>query len=261
MKSNTPAFWCPLRDFALAIVCLAATLSLRAADEAKKVLCTTAIDLGTRSVIFQRVEPPKEAVPVAAVQAAAISTRTAAETAALAARARLVERVVLDLSCTVHETGVTELRWWHEGAEFRVLSSVDFLQLRGLGGFEAEGRSYTLFLGIGTAMSAGTKARLTAQGVRLPASVLAPAPVLPADVMQDIARNGGSRYVVISAPEKADAVLTVRSDNMRSRLPAKILTNPLATSFTIDACWRASRSKRLFTRANSSTADASSFSR
>lgn len=203
MKPHRTPFW--FFQTAMVWIVLSATLPLRAAEEVKKVLSTTEINLGERSIIYQRVEPPKETVPVEVGQPTVIPTRTAAEMAAMIAQAQRLVRVTLSLSCTVYETGVTEVRWSHEGAEYRVLSSVDFNQVRSVTDFEADGRRYSAFLGIGNAMSASTLARLQASGAKFPASMLRPAPALPADVLSDIAKNGGSRYVVISAPTKPDA--------------------------------------------------------
>lgn len=224
------------RDLMAAIVLSVIVSPLHAADEAKKVLSTTTIDLGDRSVIYQRVEPPMVTVPVV-VQQTVTSTRTAAETAALMAQARRVVQVTLSLSCTVHDSGVTEVRWSHEGAEYRALSSIDFNTARGVSGFEVDGKRYTVFMGVGRAMSQSTLARLQASGTKLPASMAQPAPALPASVMADIAQNGGSRYVVLSAPEQADAAAFAGMDALHTYFDAH--------KADIVAAWNQSEAERV----------------
>lgn len=63
---------------------------------------------------------------------------------------RARQHKMLGLSCTVREPSVTSVRWWHEGQEYGVISSIDFRWLRGLGSFAVEDRDYFVFFGIGT---------------------------------------------------------------------------------------------------------------
>lgn len=249
-------------------------IPLQAADEPKTVLSTTTVNLGTHSVTYQRVEPPVAAASTAVASAAS----TASRAEALSRRSLLLPDF-LSLSCTVHDTGVTSVRWWHEGAEYRVVSSIDFNELRALGGFEAEGRSYTVFMGIGNAMPASTLARLQAGGAVLPASVTEPAPVLPASVLADIAQNGGSRYVVLSSPEggadaeafrgidalhryfdahKAELIAQAAENEARQReQEAYLKANPPVPQDTVIQFWPKKGSRYLNAAASAADASAS----
>lgn len=165
--------------------------SLCGAEEAKKVISSSSVNAGDHTITFHRVEPPKEtAAPLISTQA-------------VAANANRERAEVLSLSCTIYDAGVTEVRWSVRGAEYRMLSNVDFNHLRGVGSFTADGRSYTVFMGIGRAMSLNTQARGQAGAVQISAAAVAP-PV-SAGVLADLQKSGGARYAVLSTPEKAES--------------------------------------------------------
>lgn len=109
------------------------------AQDTLKVLSTTAVDLGARSIIYQRVEPPKAAATAAPAVAPATATPAAPRI--------LTKR--LSLATTVHDRRFTELRWEHAGAEYRAWSSIDFNHIRSVPQFEVDGVRYALHFGIG----------------------------------------------------------------------------------------------------------------
>ena len=110
---------------------------------------------------------------------------------------------VLNLSCTRYECGVTEVRWESaSGGEYRVLSSIDFNYLRNVGGFTDADRSYTVFMGVGTAMPDTMNA--SARG--LAAAKLSPVPPpVDAATLANVQTPGLARYVTLAAPEKREA--------------------------------------------------------
>lgn len=165
--------------------------SLCAAEEAKKVISSSTVNAGDHKITFQRVEPPKETA------AAVIST------SAVATNSNRERAEVLSLSCTIYDAGVTEVRWSAGGTEYRVLSNVDFNHLRGVGSFTADGRSYTVFMGIGRAMSINTQARVQPGSALIAATAVAP-PVTAA-VLAELQKSGGARYAVLAKPENAQS--------------------------------------------------------
>lgn len=174
-------------------VLLTFSASLCAAEEAKKVISTSSVNAGDHKITFQRVEPPKETAAPAAVMS----------TQAAAADANRERAEALSLSCTIYDAGVTEVRWSAGGAEYRVLSNVDFNHLRSVGGFTADGRSYTVFMGIGRAMAVTTQARGQADGALISA---APAmPPVSAAVLSELQKSSGARYAVLAAPAGAES--------------------------------------------------------
>ena len=197
-------------------------LPLHAADEVKKVLSTTEIDLGTHSVVFQRVEPPKEVVaPVAAPVSAVASALSGLSREEIVAKWIRLRSVLLSLSCTVYESGVTEVRWREEsGEEVRIVSSIDFNFLRGVGEFTTEERRYSVFMAVGNAMSSETATRLRASGTAVPVSVVARAAPVAAEVLAELKKEGGSRYVIVSAPEGAGAEVFRAMDDLHRHYDA-----------------------------------------
>ena len=114
-----------------------------------KILSSISVRTGGRTITFQRIEPPPVVEPAVAPLAAAVNPspqRMASPPVLWRAR----QHKMLGLSCTVRELGVTSVRWWHEGQEYGMISSIDFHWLRGLGSFAVEDREYFLFFGIGT---------------------------------------------------------------------------------------------------------------
>ena len=104
-----------------------------------KILSSISVRTGGRTITFQRIEPPPVVEPAVAPLAAAVNPspqRMASPPVLWRAR----QHKMLGLSCTVRELGVTSVRWWHEGQEYGVISSIDFHWLRGLGSFAVEDR-------------------------------------------------------------------------------------------------------------------------
>ncbi len=65
--------------------------------------------------------------------------------------------VVVPLSATIYEGGITRIRWRHGGQEYTAYSNIDFNHLRGARGFESPDGDvyYTLNMGIGDAVREG----------------------------------------------------------------------------------------------------------
>lgn len=98
------------------------------------------------TVTFQRIEPP----PVPAPVVKAVSPLTAEE---LARQAQIEAKhpLLLAISATVHEGGVTVLRWSAGGEErLAAASNVDFRWLAGLSQVETETAFCTLVMAVGT---------------------------------------------------------------------------------------------------------------
>jgi hypothetical protein len=102
--------------------------------------------------------------------------------------------ISLSLGATIYENGVSELAWYHGGAVHRVLSSLDFSFVAGLGQFQWEGRNYLVFI-------APSKVNTTLRSAHLAPRPSPPTPQLPAEVQNAIAQDGKSRFVVTHTPE------------------------------------------------------------
>lgn len=130
-----------------------------------RVLESVEVDLGDRSVFYNRVKTPAlkpQPKPVAQAPAAVEAEPTAEELAELAAWNAKAD-FMLFLSCTVYDEAVTEIHWQHEGGDYAIWSGIDFNHLRGAAGFETERARFTLFLGIGDESS--ESANVTIPGV------------------------------------------------------------------------------------------------
>ena len=123
-------------------------------------------------------------------------------TAAALARLR---NEVLSLSCTRYECGVTEVRWPSPaGGEHRILSSIDFNFLRNTGAFTEGDCSYTVFLGLGTAIVLQSSSYSYASP-GLPRLGTAALPPVDAAALAGLQAPGLSRYVVLATPDKPQA--------------------------------------------------------
>jgi hypothetical protein len=97
------------------------------------------------TVMFKRVEPPQ---PIA-MQPKPVLTLTAEEAARIQ-RLDAKEQRILSVSATVHEGGLTVLRWsCHGKHQMRAVCSVDFRHLAGLSSLETEKSVYAFFMGLG----------------------------------------------------------------------------------------------------------------
>jgi hypothetical protein len=163
--------------------------SLSQAEETVRVLGSKSIQSGGRTITFQRIEPPAPKP----VPKSVISEATAEEKVGVVPwRYRRFE--LLSLSCTVMESGVTSVRWWHEGKEYRILSSIDFNWLRGIGHFQTAEREYSVFLGVGNEMPVEVRNRL----LKTPVSKRTEVPAF----LIDESSKTESRYVIEAVPEK-----------------------------------------------------------
>ena len=204
-----------LRAAAAALI-FSTTLSARGADEPKTVISSVTVNVGTHHVTIQRVEPPapvasignRSATPQAADATQTASQQQAASTAsrsytAPAAALNRVRNEILSLTCTRYECGVTEVRWQSaSGADYRVLSSIDFNYLRNTGAFTDGDRSYTVFMGVGTAMPVTMNA---SSRVAAAATLSAVMPPVDAATLANVQQAGLSRYVTLASPEKSEA--------------------------------------------------------
>ena len=173
------------------IILLLSLSSLSQAEETVRVLDSKSVQSGGRTITFQRIEPPAPK-PIPAPVLSAVSSKQ--KVGVVPWRYRRFE--ILSLSCTVKESGITSVRWWHKGKEYRILSSIDFNWLRGVGQFTAGEREYTMFMGIGNEMTAETKKRLN----RPVSPQQTSAEFLPS-ILTEESVNTVSRYIVESVPE------------------------------------------------------------
>ena len=135
---------------------LSAAAFLNGTEPPKNIISSRTVNVGTHSVTIQRIEPP---IPVAAISKSSTSSPTfetnvpgSQNYGAPTSLLHKTRTEVLSLSCTRYECGVTEVRWSAaSGGECRILSSIDFNYLRNTGAFDDSGRSYAVFMGVGTA--------------------------------------------------------------------------------------------------------------
>lgn len=59
--------------------------------------------------------------------------------------------IMLSLSATVYDSGVTSLRWQHGGQAYHAWSNINFFHLQGVGIFLVDGQPYSLNMGLGGA--------------------------------------------------------------------------------------------------------------
>lgn len=108
------------------------------------------IDLGNRSLIFNRVVPPVLPLPPAPPPPPTAEEVAAAEAAAAALEGSAKRFEMLFLSTTVYDRKVTQVRWLGAGGrEYRVFSNIDFNFLAGIGQIETDDAIYLLVLGLG----------------------------------------------------------------------------------------------------------------
>jgi hypothetical protein len=131
-----------------------------------RVLQSWELNLGNRSIFYNRVAPPQPLPPRPPQPVPEAQPLTPEEAAPADARARK-KFEALFLSATVYDRRVTELRWWFENREYRAWSNVDFNYLAGAGEIETEDSVYWLIMGLGndTAESiAAANERAAAEG-------------------------------------------------------------------------------------------------
>lgn len=112
-----------------------------------RIIDSQEVDLGDRSIIYNRVETPKlktEEIKATSVKAEAVPMTAADEAAQKAWEAK--SHYSLSLSVTVYDGNFSELRWWEDGQENIVWSNVNFLQFVALGDLETEGAYYWLMV-------------------------------------------------------------------------------------------------------------------
>jgi hypothetical protein len=113
-----------------------------------RVLQSWEMNLGNRSIFYNRVAPPPPLPPKTPAPLPEAKPLTEEEAAAVEARAK--KRFdALFLSTTVYDRSVTELRWWFENREYRAWSNVDFNYFAGAGEIETEDTVYWLIMGFG----------------------------------------------------------------------------------------------------------------
>ncbi len=155
-------------------------------EETVRVLDSHSIQTGGRTITLERIEPPK--IEPVATTAATVSSESAART---------FPRFV-SLSATVFDHAVTEVRWWHNGGEYVIWSSIDFNHMRSVSAFtDGWANYYALYFGIGNEsreLIEKRNAMLAANG--LAEVAIQRIPVLPAPPQGAT----GSYYVVVSAP-------------------------------------------------------------
>jgi hypothetical protein len=166
-------------------------------SEPARVLDSQEVDLGERSIIYERIETPElKPTPPEPVQRALSGEMP---DAGLPPQ-QWVERkqVTLFLSCAVHAGAVTEVRWHRAGGEIVFWSMIDFHHLRTVSDFHAGDTDYFLMLGIGDApegeagVPAGDPLRTRAES---PASLLAP-----------FAGPSGYRLASFAPPDAVNAI-------------------------------------------------------
>ncbi len=111
-----------------------------------RVINTRAIDLGTRSIILNRVVPPQ--LPPAPALPATAPTADLADVGATEEIIAEKKHEVLFVSATVYDRQVTEVRWFASGREMRIHSNIDFNLLAGAGSFETADTVYSLIVGL-----------------------------------------------------------------------------------------------------------------
>jgi hypothetical protein len=155
----------------------------------RAVLDTHQVQSGGKTITFQRLAPRAvESVPVEPVVAPITQAASA-----FTPPANWVAPITLSLGATIYENGVSELTWYHDGAVHRVLSSIDFSFVAGLGQFQWEGKNYLVFI-------APSKVNNTLRAAHLAPRPSPPTPQLPAEVQNAIAQDGKSRFVITQAP-------------------------------------------------------------
>lgn len=136
----------------------AALLSQAQADDvaAAKLGRSNVIDsqevvLGSRSIIYNRIVPPV-LKPSAPPQAASGGLQKPLPTAEDLTGQRAWEAkkpVLMFLTCTVYDRSVSEVRWWHEGGEYVVWSSIDFNHLPDVLDFETASARLSVMAAVG----------------------------------------------------------------------------------------------------------------
>ena len=134
------------------------TMGAFAADPGSaRVLDSVEVDLGARSLIYNRVETPTLKPQPAPAPALPEPVPTEAELAAQRAW-DAKEDVFLFLCCTVYDSTLTEIRWYREDGEYVFWSRINFNHFRGVSGFETQHARYTLIMGLGDEDSEALKA-------------------------------------------------------------------------------------------------------
>ena len=140
---------------ALGFSALAATSSAQVVQESTqrlplRVLDSQEVDLGPRSIIYNRVATPvlkPTPMPTPVVVAPDV-VPTAAE---LEEMQRLESKryAYAFLSCTVYDSRFTEVEWYEDGRWVRFLTTINFHYLSQLSDFETPDSSYSIFMGLG----------------------------------------------------------------------------------------------------------------
>lgn len=106
------------------------------------------VDLGQRSIIYDRIAPPVlKSAPVKESVSEPAGRAPMSEELAEARRWEALGHVTLNLSCTVVEgSGWTELRWRNGNQEVVAWSTFPFKTLEGILDFSTEETAYTLML-------------------------------------------------------------------------------------------------------------------
>jgi hypothetical protein len=122
----------------------------RCPAEPLRVLDSQEVDLGPRSIIYNRVVTP--VLKSTPVPTPAIVTPEAPPTAAeLEEMQRLESKryAYAFLSCTVYDHEFTEVEWYEDGQWVSFLTTIDFHYLSQLSDFETADSLYSFFMGLG----------------------------------------------------------------------------------------------------------------
>lgn len=173
-----------------------------------RVLDQQVLDLGNRSIFYNRVETPvlKPQPPPAL---APVSRPPTAAELEMMRKWNAKADVSLFLSATVYDRRITEVRWWRENGEYVIWTTIDFNFLRGLCQFETSDTRYSFLLGIGNETSADIaawNAEIDKRG--LPASYKHQIPTLPSLLG---AASGNSTYKVVSTPKAGNHAAVLKA--------------------------------------------------
>lgn len=115
-----------------------------------RVLDSQEVDLGPRSITYNRVATP--VLKPTPVPTPAIVTPEATPTAAELEEMRRLESkryAFAFLSCTVYDHEFTEVEWYEDGQWVSFLTTIDFHYLSQLSDFETADSLYSFFMGLG----------------------------------------------------------------------------------------------------------------
>lgn len=126
--------------------------ALPADSTERLILDSQEVDLGPRSIIYNRVATPDllpQQEPVKSPVAESIASVPTAEEIAAFERWQQMHHVTLFLSCTVYEDSLTEVHVWHEQSQISFWTTINFHYLSQITSLETEDTYYFLLMGLG----------------------------------------------------------------------------------------------------------------